>query len=108
MAGHGFGSGVVSGEGEADIAELRHHLRQIPGRAIKVLAPVMGIDAKRAGRVRHQLTETNGSDPAAGGRVVGAFDLDIGPEDQPPLRDGDPGAPQAGVGGIAKRGIVNR
>lgn len=60
MADHGASTGIIGRECELPAAELREPHQQISCRAIEVLGHVMGVDAKAAGRVGHQLPQPDG------------------------------------------------
>ncbi len=85
MAGDGIRTGIVGCKRQRRIAELLKHHQQVTGRAVEILGDVMGVNAKIARGVGHQLAEPDGPDRAHGTWVVRALDLDIGAIEQRPI-----------------------
>ena len=79
------GPGIIGRERQVDILERGELREQVARRAIEVLGRIARIDAERAGRVRHQLPQTVSALWADGGRVVAAFSLDQGAEQDLPV-----------------------
>ena len=105
---HGIGSGVVGGKRQACVAELGQHHREIACRSVQVLSPVIGVNAKCAGGIRHQLPKTDGPGVGDGARIVSALDLDIGAIKVQPIRDGNVGGTQSTVACIAQTDLLDR
>jgi len=82
---HPVRSGIVGRERQVDVLERSELCEQIPRRAVEVLGGIARIDAERTGSIRHQLAKTIGILRADGGRVVAAFSLDQGAEQNLPV-----------------------
>jgi len=104
MAGDRMGTGIVGRKRQRGIAELLEHHQKVSRRAVEVLGDVMGIDAKIARGVGHQLAEPDGSNRAQRTRVIGALDLDIGAVEQRPIDDRQARLTQSVMAAVAQRG----
>ena len=107
MRAHGVRPCIVGGQRKADIAELGQHQSEILGRTVEVLPPVVGINAKCTGGVRHQLPKADRTGMGDGARIVGALNFNIGAIEVQPVRDGDVSLAEAGVACISQPGFLD-
>jgi hypothetical protein len=108
MLAHGVGSGIVGGEREARVAKLGQHEGEVARGAVEVLLPIVGIHAKRASSIGHQLPEPYRPDTGDGVRIVRTLDLYIGAIEVEPVRDGDIRRTEPRVARVAQSGLLDR
>ncbi len=107
MARNGLGTGVVASQSQLFRPEATQKKKQVARRTIEVLVHVVGVYAESCCRRGHELTKTDRSDMAAGLRIVGALDFDIGTVEVPPLGDGHVRFAQSSMTAIAHRCLIN-